>query len=425
MRKNALIVVLAALPAAALANGYNVPNVNARDLALADSARAAQNSAAAVYANPSALAGVEGLNLSLGISFLDLRTSWTGVPNPEAANAGIPANGSASTNFHPVPPPALFVSYGGKINDHGWGVGVGWNIVAGGNSFWPDNWDGRFRVISVDRRVHGLYLTGGYEVLKQLKLGGGLIYYRTTEDLKQAVNFVGSEGGAELVASGGAFSFDLSALITPIEDVPFTIAVDYKHQGVQHLTGRVHYTDVPPALATNPQLQDQAVTHELTIPNALNIGLAYRALPKWLFTFGFTFDRYTVYQSDVFQGELGASVVVPRNYSNGYTFRFGAEHDLLPQLKVRGGFLLDHSGLDTNALSPTLPDSSAWAAAVGGTWAFTPDIGVDATVWYGHLNEQTATNTGPAPQAFPGTYSSHVFIYALALTWRDPLHLGH
>jgi long-chain fatty acid transport protein len=424
MRKYLLAPALL-LPGLALANGYNAPNTNTRDLGLADSARAAQFSAAAAYANPAALAGLEGLNLSLAISLFDIRNEWHGPGGAEAANAGVSGEMSASMKFHPVLPPAFFVAYGGKVGEHGWGIGAGWNIVGGGNIFWPDDWAGRFRIVQVDRKIHGFYLTGGLEIMKGVKLGGGLVYYRTSEALLQGVNFITSEGQAEgqaeLVASGGALSYDISALVTPIEGFPLTLGLDYKHQGVQKLTGNAHFSNVPAAFATSPALQDQAVTHVLTVPNVLNLGAAYRVVPRLLVTAGFTFDRYVVYPRDVFAGDLGASVIVNRNYRNGVTYRLGGEFTATPKLTVRAGVLRDVSGLDTDNYSPTLPDSNAWAGALGATWAFTPDLALDAAVWYVHLDEVTATNTGPFPQAFPGRYNPQAFIYSLAVTWRNPL----
>ncbi len=422
MRKNVIaLAVVAALPAVPLANGYNLPNTNTRDLGLADSARAAQFSAAAAYANPAALAGLEGLNLSLGLSLLDLRNDWHGPGGAEAAAAGIGGQKmTASMSFHPVPPPALFVAYGGKVGEHGWGVGGGWNIVAGGNVFWPDDWTGRFRIIQVDRKVHGFYLTGGFEIVKGVQIGGGFVYYQTSEDLIQGVNFITSEGRVELAASGGAPSYDLSALVTPVEGFPLTLGIDYKHQGVQKLRGDAHFSNVPTALATSPLLEDQGVTHYLTVPNYLNLAAAYRVVPRLLVTAGFTLDRYVVYPKDVFAGDLGASVIVNRKYSNGKTYRLGAEYTATPKLTVRAGALRDISGLNTDAYSPTLPDSNAWAGGIGATWAFTPDLGLDAALWYAHLDEVKATNTGPSPAAFPGRYNAQAVIYSLAVTWKDP-----
>ena len=72
-----IVFAIAALlvPAAAFANGYHLPNSTPRDLGLAGSATAAANSAAAVYTNPSALAGLDGLSLDGSLELITLSAS--------------------------------------------------------------------------------------------------------------------------------------------------------------------------------------------------------------------------------------------------------------------------------------------------------------------------------------------------------------
>src|SRR3954470_9856819 len=65
--KNLILAVFLA-PAAALAGGYGVPNVTARDRAMVGSRVAAQDSAAATFQTPAALAKLDGLNLSADLS---------------------------------------------------------------------------------------------------------------------------------------------------------------------------------------------------------------------------------------------------------------------------------------------------------------------------------------------------------------------
>ncbi len=261
----------ALLPALAFANGYDVPSVTPRDLALVESAVAAQNDAGATFANPSALSKVRGLSLNLAGSFLDLKTSWSAPSG--SAMAGSP---DASTKFRPVPPVALFAAYGFEVANRNAGVGLGMNVPGGGNVFWNDDWAGRGRIISVDRKVYGFYLTGGVEVINGLRLGGGLVYYYTTEYLKIGIQPYASAYG-ELATKGGAPSYDLSAEYTPpLASLPVTFAVDYKHKATQPLKGDGNFV-VPDALLTaTPPPVDQGVTHDLTYPNVLNFGVAYR-----------------------------------------------------------------------------------------------------------------------------------------------------
>jgi long-chain fatty acid transport protein len=403
MSKRALILVTLLAPAVALANGYSVPNVNPRDLAMADSTVAAQGDVAAADMNPAALSRVEGFQLSLGFSYLDNQNEWS---NPATG-------GEATTLYKPVPPVALFAGYGGKFMDRGWGVALGLGVPAGGNVFWKEDWEGRFRIIEVDRKVYATYLTGGVELFPWLRVGGGAIYYRTTERLLQKLDFLTSEGTAELSTAGGKLSYELAVEIT-CPKLPLTLGIDYKHQAVQELEGDAHFEDVPASLQGT--LADQPATHVLTIPNFLNVGLAYRPIKPLLLTLGWTLDRYEVYEEDRFSGTLGTmpDVVVTRNYGNGQTWRLGAEWDQSDRLTLRAGVLRDLSGLDTDTYSPTLPDGDTWAFTAGAAWKFSPKLSVSGALFYAPYDTVKVTGT----EAFQGQYEPSAFIASVGVVWK-------
>lgn len=403
MRKLALLA-LALAPVASLANGYSLPNVNPRDLAMNSALTAAQRDAAATHANPAALSKLEGLNLSLGMTYLDLRTDWT---SPDGSM-------DASMNYNPVTPVALFAAWGGKFMGRGWGVGVGLTNTHGGAVNWDEDWEGRYRVNTVDRRVYEILLTGGVEVLPWLRLGGGAVYYRTTEELSQKIDALTQDVEAELSTAGGALSFDLSAEIA-VPGLPLTFGVDYKHQAVQTLEGDAHFSNVPPELAQS--LPDQEVEHVLTIPNTLQLGVAWKPTPTLLLAGVYTWERYSVYTEDRFSGEMGTEVVVPRDYDNGYTIRFGAEWQATPKLEVRGGFQRDVSGQKTDNYSPSLPDGDSWGIGLGGGWAFSDRLAVNLGLFYAIFDDVEVTGT----EAFLGTFEPSAFFAGLNAVWRPEL----
>jgi long-chain fatty acid transport protein len=404
MTKNAIAAALLA-PALALANGYDVPNVNPRDLAMVGSGVAAQSDAAAAFANAGALSRLPGWNLSLAGSILMLNTTWN---DP---TGGTLTPGSASLKKKPAPPVSLFASYGFDLAGHGAGVGVGLNVPAGGNVFWDDQWAGRGRIITVDRKIYGSYLSFGYEVVKQLRLGASAVYYYGTEYLKQGVQPFPDAFG-ELATKGGALSFGFSAEAKPFDDVPLTLGADFKNLGKMTLKGDGHF-QVPGALAT--QVQDVGVTHVLTYPSALQLGAAYRVAPPLLLTAAFSYNWYEVYQDDVFAPDKNppSDIVVPRSYGNGQTYRLGAEYDLNPLWQLRAGVLRDISGLKKSTYSPTLPDGNVWVGAFGAGYRFTPDLALGATFYYAKFD----TITSEAP-AFPGKYDTNVWIVSAGITWR-------
>jgi long-chain fatty acid transport protein len=405
-----LIAAALLLPAVTLANGYDVPNVAPRDLSLAGSANAAQADAGATYAMPAGLARLPGLNLSLNASVLVLSTEWTA-----PAGSGLGPS-PASMKFSPVPPVALFASYGFTLGGRRAGVGFGLNVPGGGNVFWDDQWAGRGRIISVDRKIYALYLTGGYELIPQVRLGGGLVYYYGVEYLKQGIQPFPDAYG-ELSAKGGAAAFDLSAEVTPVLSVPLTLAVDFKYKGIMKLKGDGHF-QVPPALLTS--VQDQGVTHELPYPSVLNVAAAWRLAPPVLVTAGFTYTFYEVYKADTFLGSKGMVIDVPRDYGNGSTYRVGVEYAASEQLALRAGVLRDQSGFRRDTYSPTLPDGNSWAGSLGAGYAITRNITVNAAFFYAKLDKVTASGL----EAFPGSYQTNAWIASAGLSYQRDLAGG-
>ncbi len=414
MRKLALLASLA-LPSAALASAYSVPNTNARDLGVSEAFVAAQEGAGAVFGNPAALSRLEGLDISLTAGYLDNKTTWnttTGLqPSP------------VSMDYKPVPPPALFAAWGGKLGEslgnRGWGVGVGLTVPYGGNVFWPKDWPGRFNIVEVDRKVFGIYLTGGVEILPWLRVGGGPVYFRTTETLTQKQDVLGTEVSASIAAAGGAFSYDVAAEIGPFPGVPVTLGIDYKHKAHQQLDGDARFDGVPPPL--QPILRDQTASQELIIPNVLNLAVAVKPVPDLTLGFTVTLDRYVVYKEDRFVGET-LTLSVPRNYQNGWVYRFGAEYALSPEWQVRAGVLRDVSGVQPGFWSPSLPDRDVWAGSLGGSYRFGKGFGVHLAGFYAKYDDfdttRPAGETSATWPAFPGLWQTRVWIFSAGISWR-------
>jgi long-chain fatty acid transport protein len=412
--KKTLVALLAAAPAAALAGGYSVPNVNPRDLSMSGSLVAAQDTAAAAFANPAALARVQGLNLSLAISGIDFKSSWS-----DPANLGLGAPVSGDTNI--AIPPALYASWGARLpNDMRYGVGVGFTVPFGGNVFWPDTWPGATDIVTVDRRVYGTYLSAAVEPIPWLRVGGAFIWYRGTEKLSQRVGQgTPADSTGTLATSGNGYSYDVSAEIQPIE--PLRIGIDYKHKSTLGLEGHASWSGTPP-VELAPLTLDQTVKHQLTVPNTLGIGAAFQATPALLVTGSFTWERFRVYDEDAFIGGAGAQIIVPRNYTNGYTFRLGAELAPIEKLKVRAGVLRDVAPTPAEWLSPTIPDSNVWAGSIGAGYEIFRGLTVEAAYFHAFFDQVTTPRAADGTyNVFPGTYDTRANILSIGVTWAVPV----
>jgi long-chain fatty acid transport protein len=411
MNKLKTLLVLAALvPSLALASGFEVINVNPRDLALSSSGVAAQQDAGATNVNPAALSRLEGFNLSLAGSMLSLTTKWT-APNDGGASG---LTGTSTTKFAPTPPVALFAAYGTKVGDRGLGFGVGLGTPGGGQMRWNDDWQGRGRIITVERRMLGFYATAGYEVMPWLRVGGGAVYYYGIQYLKQGIEpFQGAFG--ELATKGGGFSFELAAEAKLLPNLTF--GIDYKHKGTMSMKGDGHF-EVPPALA-GPATQDQGVSQDLTFPNTLAAGFAWKPARPVQLTLQYSYSRFRVYETDTFIGDAGLVLTVPRDYRDGHIVRGGVEWFASDRLTVRFGAMRDFSGLRTSTLSPTLPDSNTTGVSTGFSWAFRPDLSLGTALFYGDRDKQTASpDTTNGGTAFPGSYKTNVWIVSAGVVWK-------
>lgn len=401
--KHALALALL-VPSLALASGYEVINVNPRDLALSSSAVAVQRDAAATFSNPAALSKLRGFNLSLAGSILSLTTEWT-APDDGGASG---VTGTATTNFAPTPPVALFAAYGTEVGGRGLGVGFGIGTPGGGQMKWDEDWQGRGRIITNERRIIGAYLNAGYELSPYLRLGGGAVYYYGIQYLKQGIEPFPDAYG-ELSTKGGGLTFQVAmeAQLTPT----LSLGVDYKHKATISMKGDGHF-QIPPSLASGAT-QDQGVEQDLAFPNTVAVGIGWRVMKPLLFTLQFSFSRFVEYTDDTFVGDAGLTLVVPRDYGNGRVIRGGLEWEATDALTLRVGAMRDVSGLSTDHLSPTLPDSNTTAVTAGLSFNVTPALGLHAAFFYGDRDKQTATGT----TAFPGSYKTEILIASAGVTW--------
>jgi len=339
----------------------------------------------------------------------------------------------------------LSASYGGKLamlGNRGWGAGISFQPFGGAIVSWPDGWPGRYRILEVDRKVFSGVATVGLEVIPQVRIGGGFVYYYTWQKFTRNI-FQGNppfptppgtpDALATLDMSGGAPSFDVSAEFEPIPSFPLTIAADYKHKASQDLDGDVKWSGLvlPPLIS--PIFANQDVKETLTIPNTLNIGAAYRAIKPLLVTFTFTLDRWVVYDQDRFVGSNpGAVLTVGRHYRNGQTYRGGVEYDLTPAWQVRAGLQRDVSGLRTDFYAPDLPDASSWGGSLGATYNFGRGFNANAAVFYAKMDKVTATNSSAtepvlAPgdvRTFRGEYTPSALVYGVSVGWTPPARHG-
>jgi long-chain fatty acid transport protein len=400
--RNLIALIAVLLPAAALASGYVLPNTNPRDEGMAGANVANAVGPEAAFTNMSALAGREGLGVSLSGSLIYLRADWTdGVDTVSTVPKG---------TF----PPNFNLTYGGKLpNGMGWGAGLAVAVQGGGLVHWPSHWAGRTRIQEVTRSVLTAEFGAAFQPIEQIKLGGSFVYYSGSEKLKQILDFGASEGEAQLSTKGSGKGYSVSAEITPVKDLPLRFGVVYRHQALLNLEGDAHFQAVPAGFQTSG-LIDQKVTHKLMFPNLLTFGASYDTpLPGLTVNLAATYFRWSVYKEDVFAGVKGTTIVLAQNFEDTMTYRIGAEYALIPALKVRAGALRDNSPQPTTTLSPSVPKGAVTSTQLGAGYQITKELQVNVAWEHAFYDEVSASGS----EAFKGTYNPVADVWVLGLQY--------
>lgn len=405
------------VPVAASAGAYVIPNGNPREIALSQGDVAAQNGAEAIFINPSALAGQEGLIIAAGGQILINRTEWSD-----------PGLGTDSIQPQLNTPPSIAVAYGAKLGGGmAWAVGGGLDVPAGGSIVWPKGWVGQERIQSVKQLVFGMHLGAAFQPLPYLKLGLSYKRLQAQEELHQSINFLGMYSDAGLAMSGGANGLSVSAEFT-VPSFPLTIGLNYHHSADIGLSGNAHFTNVPPGFQA--LLHDQNVTENLPIPKIFYVGAAYAVNPNLKVMGSYNYEGWNVYKSDKFVGADGFVVEVPRDYKDAHVIRGAAEWQkptFMPELTLRGGFLRSISEQPTYTLSPSLTDASSWAVSVGAGYNFNERLRLDFGYQHAFFDSVTATQMKPdgsAADAFAGTYKTQVDLISIGVAWRTDLGMA-
>ena len=394
------------VPAAAFANGYHLPISSPRDLAFGGSGTVAiQNSASAVYANPAALAGLDGLNLAGSLELITLSATWKD-PTPGSTQGDVSSIPKAAF------PPAAYISYGDRLGGMPVAIGAGFTVAGGGLFYWPTNWPGRAQVVTVDRKTLATDVAVAIQPIDMLKIGIGGTYIRTQEKLQQILPFGDQAGDVQLGTAGGAFTFHVGGELQPLPG--WKIGVDYRHKADQTLTGDAHFGHIPDTFAN--QLRDQGASHDITWPNVLQGGTSYQVTPDLLVNVGVLFVRWIVYKEDRFVGDQGLVVQVPHNFTNGFGVSVGAEY-MLPMVKglaLRAGFERVQAPANTDTEHPAIPDSNSTALTLGVGYAPSPQL--DVSVGYKLAILDTITTTGT--EVFPGTYNTTAHFISAGISYR-------
>ena len=245
----AVAASLALAPSLAHAQAFGLNEIGSCAFAKGFSATSAPcNDASSIFWNPSALAGMKGTSMLVGVAAIKINAKFT-----RDSSLG-EHEGSAPIQF----PPHLFLNYA-MGTDKALGLGV--YVPYGLTSEWEDDFPGRF--LASRAKIATIYVQPNFAMSfknGKYKIGGGPVWGHSTVELHQAVDL------SEQIAS-----------VTPTTN-PSTI-VRFGQLGVSRRTQVAH-----------AELEGSATTF------GLNIGGLMKANDEW--TLGFRYISSLLFEYD-------------------------------------------------------------------------------------------------------------------------------
>lgn len=397
MKRAPLLTTLALLLTPALqaeASGFQLDLQGARGTARAGAVTADIDDASAAYFNPAGLAQGERIELRLGDTLVIPFTSYA------------PANGGPkeSAKVGVVAPPHLFAAWGfsdeatlGFAMFTGYGLGIDWG----------DAFSKRTLVQSSSLATYTFNPTVAFRVGDRVKAGVGVQLVRGTVDLTRAVGLGDTTGLAELAA--GAWGISGNAGVQ-VELLPNELSLGVAFRGPVNLPfeGRAHFSGVP--IELSDALKDQGVSTEITLPETVAIGLAYRPLEALRVNIDATYTAWQrMTEVRLTFDDPALNSVSPKAWTHAWKYAVGAEYAVNESFSARGGVMFDQSPSRPETTTPDLPDSSRVNVALGGGYAW-GKYRVDLA--YQLILRSSVVSTAPVA---PGTYGGSAQAIGLTL----------
>jgi long-chain fatty acid transport protein len=404
-RAIALVILgLVALPSAARAGGFEVPDQSPVAGGTGGASTARPDDAAAAWYNPAALADGRGFrgSLSLLLAF----------PTVNAESLERPPEGPVTaTNSDVSTPLALHLSYAHDA----WALGAYVGVSHGSSVRWPDDWWGRYEALSSTVRVLRVapFFAYRFRELANLTFSVGVHVDVGSLEIQRALNMIDFQGSSHVLMGGAGVGGDASVFVTPIEQL--SLGFTYKSRTYVRMDGDADFT-VPDAFTA--RASDQRAATDFWIPDrfALGAGLHLDALHVYA-DLGLSLwsvrDRILI----EFANEGTADVEQAQQWRDAVDVRAGAEYRVIPEVTVRGGIRYEMAAAPAHTLAPSSPDVDRFGVALGASIDPLPELGFD--VHYGYTALLPGVST--SEDAPPARYSGDAHFVGIAVRARfDP-----
>jgi len=304
-------------------------------------------------------------------------------------------------------------------------IGLAVNTPYGLSMSWPDNWQGRYLIQSVQFQAITFQPTVSYKFKDIVGIGVGLIISYGNVSLNKAVPVNGpdsTDGKVNIKGHTMKYGFNAGIMIHPVKGL--SIGIDYRSKIDMAVKDADAKFTVPAALATN--FPDNKVDVTLPLPANLDFGVSYEFNDKFMIGLGLNYVFWNVYDSLVFEFKtvtpaIQAHQASARLYQSRLITRLGAQYKINDMITIRAGGYYDPSPVPSDRLDPMLPSSNEIGLTCGLSVYPLKGFSIDASFEYLMGSKRSgisSPNDTPGAHNFAGTYSTVFYMPGLGLTYN-------
>jgi len=383
---------------AVFAGGYAIPPQTAKSESMGGAAVAGVDDPSAVYVNPAALTQVDGNQILGGLTYVNTISS-------------IKNSGATSRNIHDDDfLPNLFANY--HIPNTQLSVGLGTYAPFGlATSYKPDAFT-RYAAVRSELRTIFVTPTVAWEPLPYLSIGGGVSFVHASGTLSRAIFFGPfGDGKLRITDTDNAYGYKVAFLVKPNDQIRFGLTYT-SHVDINFKSADVKFADAPGAGGLSSSSKASGI--HLPLPPVINVGAHWQIDPSWGIELQYDYARWSKFEhlkasfSSPLPG-LGGAVpiggfLIPQNWKNSSSLRFGTAYKLTKDFELRGGVGLDETPIPPSTLGPAIPgaDYLTLTAGAGYNWErIMIDIGYMAVFYKTRSVNNNVLETGGDRNALP------------------------
>jgi long-chain fatty acid transport protein len=402
-----ITLLLVAFSAGLMAEGYQVNLQGQKNTGMGHTGTGFVLGPSTIHFNPGGLALFDKkMSFTAGTSLIFGNNIFTG--------AG--TNYEAQTE-NPIGTPFYF--YGSyKVNDD-LAVGLGVNTPYGNSLKWEDDWAGRYLINSISLRSIQIQPTVSYKINDWLSAGVGMLIGLNSVELNKSLPIEMTTGESEITLEGSTTTFGVNAglMFTPTEEL--SIGISYRSQMKAKVSDGTAELDVPEALIADGTFPaETGFSATLPLPNNYNFGVSYKVTEKLMVAVDIHYVQWDVYDSLIFDFEDNTPAFQdshnPREYSNSFIYRIGAQYDLLDEITLRAGAYYDATPTNDEYYTPETPGANKIGISGGASIRPFENFEIDLSMLYIHGLKREAEYV---PDKFKGTYYTNAFIPGIGLTY--------